>query len=216
MVQAKPKKQSRTHVGSELNWENRGVNNPDIRQTVHFQPGVDDTPLALRQHRKSVRRVELRLDTVGNKVIDISVRGDSRTGADFTGEESAKRGGSCNLPGKLDSLPHERNVGRMGQVSRIKGRGVEGVVSGDVQPSLTVRVLKGELDGDGLLATTSVSGGVQQKLDLTDRAQQEILGIGEVESLVTFDDAWVLAGEIGYRAVEEAENGLLERDDIVV
>ena len=77
-------------------------------------------------------------------------------------------------------------------------------------------MLEGELDGDRLLTTSDVSGGIEQKLDLTDGAKQEILGVGKVESLVAFDNTWVLAGKTGYRAVEETENILLEGDSIIV
>ena len=203
-------------MGSELNGEYRGINDPDVRQAVNFQPGIDDTSLVLRQHSKGIRRVELGLNVVGDKGIDIRVGSDSRTGADFTGEDSTEWRSSCNLPSKLDSLPHQRDICRVGQASRVEGRGIEGVVGGDVQPSLAVWVLEGELDGDRLVATCEVSGGVEQKLDLTDRAQEEVLGVSKVESLVTFDHTWVLAGELGDRVVEETENILLERDSIVI
>lgn len=183
-------------MGSELNRENRGINNPHVRQTVNFQPGIDNTPLVLRQHRKGIRRVELRLDIIGDKGINVVVRGDGRAWADFGTEDSAEWGSSGNLPGKFDSLPHQRDVGRVGQASRIKGGGIEGIVGGDIQPSLAVWVLEGKLDGDRLAATCGVSDRIQQKLDLTDRAQQEILGVSKVESFVTLNDAWVLAGEL--------------------
>ena len=160
--------------------------------------------------------MKLSLDSIGNECIDVCVGSDSRAGADLTTENIAERGSSCNLPSKLDSLPHQRNVGWVGQASRIEGRGVKGIVGGDVQPSLAVWVLEGELDGDGLVLGSDVSCGIQQKLDLTDRAEEEILCVSKVESLVTFDNPRVLAGELGYRIVEETEHVLLEGDGIVV
>ena len=129
---ANPKRQTRTHVGSELKGENRRVNNTNVRQTVHFQSSIYNTSLVLRQHRKRIRRVEFRLNIVGNKGIDVSVSRDSRAGADLSTEDGTERGGSRNLPSELYSLPHQRNISLMRQASRVEGRIVKGIVGGNV------------------------------------------------------------------------------------
>lgn len=76
-------------------------------------------------------------------------------------------------------------------------------------------MLEGELDGDRLGAT-SVSDGIQQKLDLADRTEQEVLGVSKVESFIAFEDTWVLAGKVGHRDVKETENALLKGESVIV
>jgi len=73
-------------VGSELEWENRGIDGPNVLQAVDLQLGVDDTSLVPRQHREGIRGVELRLDVTGNKRIDLIVRIDGLTMADLCAE----------------------------------------------------------------------------------------------------------------------------------
>jgi len=161
--------------------------------------------------------MELGRDTVGNIPIDGRVRGDTRTRADLGTENIGQRGGSCDLPSEPDSLPHQRRIGPMGQVLRIDGRVIEGIVCGDVQPSLTVWMLKGELDRDRLAAAPTGPYGKQQQLDLTDTAQEDLLGVSAVKSLVTLDNTRVFAGnELRGRIIEVIENLLLERGSIVV
>ena len=77
-------------------------------------------------------------------------------------------------------------------------------------------MLEGKLNLNRLLATVEVTIGIEQKLDLTDGAQEEIVSVSEVESLVTFENAWVLASEVSHRGLEETENSLLERSGIVL
>lgn len=76
--------------------------------------------------------MELGLDIAGDERVDVIVSSDSRSGADLGGKEGAEWRRSCDPPSKLDSLPHQRNVGRVRQASRIKGRGVKGVIGGDI------------------------------------------------------------------------------------
>ena len=204
-----------TYVSRELNRENRGVNNPNTLQAVHPQLGIDDTTLVTRQHSEGVRRMELGRDTVGNKLIDRIVSGDSRTRTDFSAEDTAQWGGSCNLPSELDGLPHQLNISPMGKVLRVDDGRVEGIVGGDVQPSMAEWVLKGELDGDRLVATRKVSGSIQQDLDLTDTGREELLGVSEVESFVTRDDTRVSARYEASGVTEAIENLLLESDGII-
>lgn len=159
--------------------------------------------------------MELRLDTVGDEIIDVCIAGDGGSWADLIAEDSAERWSISNLPGKLDSLPHQCHIGRVGQASGIESRGIEGVISCDVQSSLAEGVLEGELDGDRLGAAPGISGNKQQKLDLAKRAQQEIVGICEIECFVTFDNTRILAGELGYGVIKKAENSLLKRRGII-
>ena len=76
--------------------------------------------------------MELGLDIVSNKGVDICVGSDSRAGTGLNTEDGAERGSGTDLPSELYSLPHQRDIGRVGQAARIEGRGVEGVVCGDI------------------------------------------------------------------------------------
>ena len=116
----------------ELNGENRGIDDPDVLQAVYPQLGINDTSLVTGQHREGVRGMELGGETVGDKIVDRSIRSDSRAGTDFVTEDILQRRSSCDLSSELDSLPHQLDVGPMGQVLRIEGGVVEGVVGGDV------------------------------------------------------------------------------------
>ena len=201
----------------ELNGENRRIDDPDVLQAVYPQLGIDNTSLVTGQHREGVRGMELGSETVGDEFVDRIVRSDSRARTDFVTEDILQRRSSCDLPGELDGLPHQLHVGPMGQVLRIEGGVVEGIVGGDVQTSLTVWVLKGDLNGYRLAVGPRVPGGIQQYLGLADTTEEEVLGVSLVESLETLDDTWVLAGSIvGHGAVEVTENLLLERGSIGV
>ena len=198
-------------MGSELNRENRGINTPDILQAVNLQFGIDNTSLGKRQHREGICGMELRRDIVGNVRVDRIVSSDSRTGGNFAGENTTQWGGSCKCSSELDTLPQQLYIGPMRQVLRVNRRVIEGIVGGDVQPSLTEWMLKGELNGDRLITAPEVPGSVQQQLDLADGAHEDILGVSFVESLVALDNTWILAGnELGYGVVEVGENLLLE------
>jgi len=100
---------------------------------------------------------------------------------------------------------------------RIKGRLIEGILCGGVHPALTERMLEGKLDGDRLAGAPDVSGGIQQKLDLTEGAQQELLGVSGIESLVAVDDTLIGANnKAGYRVVEGVGTSSLEVDSVIV
>jgi hypothetical protein len=204
-------------VSSELNRENRSINSPNVLHAVNLQLGIHDTSLVKRQHRKGIRRMELRGDTVGNIRIDLIVGSDSRTRANLVTKNALQRIGSSDLPRKLDAIPQHRPIGSMRQVLWVDSGIVKGAVGGDVQPSLTERVLEGDLDRDRLGAALQVSGGIQQQLDLTDRAQQDVVGVRGVESLIAIDHALVLAGnEGGHGLVEGIKNRLLESGGVGV
>jgi len=124
--------ETKTYVGSELERENRSIDNPDVLQAVHLQLGIDDTSLVTRQHSKGVRGMELGDDTAGNKRVDRVVSSDGRTRRGLCTKDVLQWGGSCDLPGKLNALPQHHHIGLMGQVLRIEGGVVEGIVGGDV------------------------------------------------------------------------------------
>lgn len=199
-------------MGSELERENRGIDNPNVLQAVYPQLGIDDTSLTTGQHCEGIRRMELRDDTVGDEVINRVIGGDGRTRSDLLTENILQGGGGCDLPSKLEALPHQHYIGRMGQVLRIKGRVVKGIVGGDVQPSLTVWVLEGDLDRERLLvAAPNVSKGKEQQLDLSDGTIQEPLSVDVVKNLVAVDNCRILAGtDVGHRGVEASKDVLLE------
>jgi len=78
-------------------------------------------------------------------------------------------------------------------------------------------VLEGDLDRERLLVTApDVSKGKEQQFDLTDRSGEELLGVGEIKCLITFDNTRILAGtEVGHRVAETIENGFLEGGSVI-
>ena len=175
-------------MGGELDGEDGRINDTDVSGTVDLEVGIDSTTELEREHSERARRVELSTVLANDPVVPVLVGGNRGTGEDLVDHVGVQRGSVTDLAGKLETLTEHDLVSGVRHVGRVDDGVVEGVRGVDVETTLTERMLQSSLDGDG-------SGGAQgqQDLNLTNGCEESV-GSDIVDSLVTFNDSGICAG----------------------
>lgn len=156
--------------------------------SVNLQLGINNTTLLLGQHGARAGWVELGTDDTGEPLVPVVVSNNSGTRGNLGSEVGIDGSGVTELTSKLETFTHEGQVSGVSEVARVDDWVIEGVGAVDVETTLTERMLQSSLDGDG-------SGGAQgqQDLNLTNGCEESV-GSDIVDSLVTFNDSGIRAG----------------------
>jgi hypothetical protein len=185
----------RLQVRGELDREDGRIGDSQVGRPVNLQVGTDDTTVVEGHHRTRRRRVVLGLDLSGEPSVPLGIGLNLGTGEDLAGHKVGERSSVSDLSSELETFTDQPSVGRVGQVVGVD----DGVLPrvGRVQVDLTGRegVLQGGLDGDRIVTSLSSTGQTQQKLDMSDRREDEVLGTSLVNGTVSS-----LNGGVGRRA----------------